>query len=268
MQKGPVLLVDDEPVVLQVHAAAVQRFGFEAIVAATAEEGVEFVRAYRPALVISDVQMPGEGGFDFIATLERSGLKTMPAIFLTGYDDIDIVRGGLRAGGDDFIIKGGSVERLRNRIAFWMAGGFSELPADIRRRALSAANNVVGDSFSNVEHHLRIDENIIRRISARLYDELSVMPSTYGERLVERVCYVGRLSKIVIEEAHLFGDLIRFPDYVVGVTRALDLPWHEDVWPLFKRFDDWACDTRFVLSGVEPLKQFFDYDWYCEGLDQ
>lgn len=268
MRKGPILLVDDEPVVLQMHAAAVQHFGFETIVAETAEEGVGHVRSYRPALVISDVQMPGDGGFDFVSALDRAGLKNMPVIFLTGYNDIDIIRGGLKAGGDDFIIKGGSVERLRNRIAFWMAGGFSELPAEVRRRALVEANAEVGDSISNVEQHLVASEIVREMIIERIQSELDTMPSSYGKRLVERVCFLGRLCKITIEEARGFGDLIRFPDYVVQVNQQLDMPWSKEVWPLFKRFEDWACDARFVLSGMEPLKQFFEYDWYVDGLDQ
>jgi DNA-binding response OmpR family regulator len=267
MRSGPILLVDDEPVVLQIHAAAVQHFGFETIIASSAEEATNYTRSYRPSLIISDVQMPGEGGFDFVEGLERSGLKNMPVIFLTGYDDIDIVRGGLRAGGDDFIIKGGSVDRIRHRLAFWMTSGFNELPSDVRQRARSAANQVIGDQFKSVENHMRVDAEITQRITARLHEELQQLPNDYGTRLVERVCFLGRLSKIVIEEGQSFGHLIRFPDYLTLVIKALDPPWGQEVWPLFQRFDDWSCDTRFVLAGVEPLKPFVEYDWYADGLD-
>lgn len=267
MRKGPILLVDDEPVVLQVHAAAVRHFGFEAIIAETAEEGLSFVRSHRPAMVISDIQMPGDGGFDFISGIERSGLKTMPVIFLTGYNDIDIVRGGLKAGGDDFIIKGGSIERLRNRIAFWMAGGFSELPSDVRRRALVEANAEIGDEIDNVESHLKFSQTTLETIEDRIREELEPLPSSYGKRLIERVCFLGRLSKIALEESRGFGDLIRFPDYIIAINNHLEMPWSRELWPLLKRFDDWSCDTRFVLAGVEPLKQFFEYEWYVEGLE-
>lgn len=267
MRKGPILLVDDEPVVLQVHAAAVNHFGFETIIAETAEQGIDYVRSYRPAMIISDVQMPGDGGFDFVSNLDRAGLKTMPVIFLTGYNDIDIVRGGLRSGGDDFIIKGGSIERLRHRIAFWMAGGFTELPAEVRRRALNEANAEVGDSIENVEQHLELSQTTLSQIEGRMAAEISALPSSYGKRLVERICYAGRLSKITLEESRGFGDLVRFPDYVFKVNQSLDRPWSKEIWPLLKRFDDWSCDTRFVLAGMEPLKQFFDYEWYTEGLE-
>ncbi|TNE63306.1 MAG: response regulator [Alphaproteobacteria bacterium] len=268
MNTGPILLVDDEPVVLRIHAAAVKQFGFETIIAETAGEALSLVRAYRPSLVISDVQMPGEGGFDFVDALERSGLKMMPVVYLTGYDDIDIVRGGLRAGGDDFIIKGGSVERLRNRIAFWLASGFQELPSDLRRRALIAANALKGDHFSRVEDHLAFDGALARRVAGMMRRELEALPGDYGARLIERVCFLGRLSKLIIEESRAFGDFVRFPDYVIAVMNILKPVWQRELWPLLTRFEDWACDLRFVCAGVEPLKPFRDYDWFQDGLER
>lgn len=266
MEKGLVLLVDDEPVVLRMQAAAVQQFGFETLIAETVEEAIRVVRAHRPSLVISDVQMPGEGGFDFAEALDRAGLKTMPLIYLTGYDDIDIIRGGLRAGGDDFVIKGGSIEKLRNRIAFWMVGGFRELPTDLRRRALIAANAVKGDDFRHVEDHIQISDEITERVTAWMAEELAPLPDDYGMRLVERVCFLGRLSKTIIDQSESFGDYLRFPDYVIAAVNRLDPPWRRELWPLLARFEDWACDTRFVLSGVEPLREFKDYEWFMEGI--
>ncbi|NVJ98402.1 MAG: response regulator [Alphaproteobacteria bacterium] len=266
MDKGLILLVDDEPVVLRIQAAAVQQFGFETLIAETAEEGIAITRAYKPSLVISDVQMPGEGGFDFVDSLEKQGLKTMPVIFLTGYDDIDIVRGGLRAGGDDFVIKGGSVEKLRNRIAFWMVSGFQELPSDLRRRSLAAANAVKGDEFSHVEEHIEVDSALTEKVAARLAEELAALPEGFGTRLVERVCFLGRLSKTIIDESETFGHHLRFPDYLIGTMNRLNPKWKHELWPLLKRFEDWACDTRFVLSGIEPLKEFQQYEWYMDGL--
>jgi len=266
MKDGTVLLVDDEPVVLQVQAAAVRHFGFEAIIAETAEEATMLVRAHRPSLIISDIQMPGEGGFDFLEGLEKSGLKNMPAIYLTGYDDIDIVRGGLRAGGDDFIIKGGPAAGLRHRVAFWMSSGFKELPSDLRRRALQAANNTRGDNFGGVEQNFAGGNLLVQAVIQKILAELTGLPGAYGERLVERVCFMARVSNLIIQESDAFGDFVRFPEHIDAVVRQLDVSWGKDMAPLFKRFDDWACDIRFVLAGVEPLKAFDQYDWFDESL--
>jgi len=266
MKDGTVLLLDDEPVVLQVNAAAVRHFGFEALIAENAEEATALVRSHRPSLIVSDIQMPGEGGFDFMEGLERAGLKNMPAIYLTGYDDIDIVRGGLRAGGDDFIIKGGPVDALRHRIAFWMASGFKELPAEVRRRALQAANLVKGDSFGGVEANFAGASKLVQSVRRTMADELKNVPGSYGERLVDRICFMGRLSNLVIKESDAFGDLIRFPEHIDAVVRQLDVPWKNEMWPLFQRFEDWSCDTRFVLAGVEELKPFTEYEWFIDEL--
>lgn len=53
----------------------------------TAEDGIaggEAVRRHRPALIISDVNMPGQNGFEFVAALrEDMAVKDIPVIFLT-----------------------------------------------------------------------------------------------------------------------------------------------------------------------------------------
>jgi hypothetical protein len=65
----------------------------------------------------------------------------------------------------------------------------------------------------------------------------------------------------------MFGDFVRFPEHLDQVVRKLKLAWAKDMWPLFKQFEDWACDSRFVLAGVEPLRPFNEYDWFEEGLE-
>ncbi|MBL4838468.1 MAG: response regulator [Kordiimonadaceae bacterium] len=264
MKKGLVLLVDDEPVVLQMHAAVVRQFGFETLMADSAEEALYIAKTQSLSLIFSDVQMPGEGGFDFVASLVERGLKQMPVVYLTGYNDIDIIRGGLRAGGDDFIIKGSSIEVFRRRIAFWMASGFDALPNDVRRRALILANAVSGDSFAGIKEHFGFDAGVLERVQKRILAELKDLPISYGVRLVDRVCFMGRLSNMLIMESREFDDLIRFPDHMDTIIRHLDVPWAKDMWPLFKHFTDWAGDVRFILAGVEPLKPHKEYDWVQE----
>ncbi|MFC3050709.1 response regulator [Kordiimonas pumila] len=262
MGNGTVLLVDDEPVVLQMHSSAVRHFGFEVLIAESAEEGIALTRKYSPALVISDVQMPGEGGFDFIASLVEQDLKNMPAIYLTGYDDIDIVRGGLKAGGDDFIIKGTSIEVLRQRIAFWMVSGFKSLPVDIRRRAIAAANAVSGDSFPGVMHHFRMESDIVSRISRRVQAELSTLPDTFGCRLIERVCFMARVTKVALEESADFAEYVKFPEILFRAVQSLDITWASGMASLYANFDDWASDDRFGEAGLVPLEKTMDYTWY------
>jgi CheY-like chemotaxis protein len=265
MKNGPVLLVDDEPVVLNLNAAAVRHFGFEALTADTVEDGLEIVRAYKPALIISDVQMPGMGGFDFAESMERQGMKMMPIIYMTGYNDLEIFRGGLRVGGDDFVAKGSPIEVLRRRVAFWMTTGFPALPKELRRRALNTVNNMDGDDVTDIQHHLSINPELIDRVGGYLMNEMKPLGSEYGYRMVDRICYLGRLSRLILDESNTFGDYLRFPDYIREITNQLKTPWASDMWPLLKQFENYVSDPRFVYAGNDGLRHFRDYAWFSEG---
>ncbi len=261
MNKGTVLLVDDELIVLQLQAAAVRHFGFEAIMADTAEEGLQLARDHNPSLIISDVQMPGEGGFAFVNALNDRGLKHMPVIYLTGYDDIETVRSGLQSGGDDFIIKGGKVDNLRKRIAFWMTSGFQGLPKELRRRAIEAVNKDSGTGFSGIENYFAGDDTLVDTVISRIKAELKNVPENFGFRMIERVCFMARLSNILILESTCFGDLVRFPETLDRIVRLLNLEWSKDMSALYGEYEYWTEDIRFVRAGVEPLKSLNDYEW-------
>ena len=218
MSRAPILLVDDDPVLLGIHSVAVKQFGFRTLIANSAEEGLEVLRRNPVSLIISDVQMPGAGGFDFISAAKRQGLKTMPAIYLTGYDDIEILRGGLRAGGDDFVIKGRPIGWLKERVAFWTASGFPSLPEELRRRALISFNDLSGDEFLGTEEALKRRDVIFGRVAGQLHNEMMALGPRFGSVLIERLCFVGRLSKLVIEQCSVPADFIRFPDYVFFIA--------------------------------------------------
>lgn len=255
-----IVLVDDEPMVSRLYSTAVGRMGFQAATANSAEEAIDLVREYSPSLVISDVQMPGMGGFDFAEELRAQSLKTMPIIYLTGYDDIEVIRGGLRAGGDDFLIKGGPIIAFNERANFWMGSGFMGLPDEIRRRALLSASQVKGDTMPPVRECVQLDEKILKAVVVQLGKELKTVmsngDSAYGVRQIDRILFLGRLSKLVLDYSPDFGDLIRFPDYVLRVVMRLKLPWRKEVPTLLKYYSMWEHDIRFIRAGVEPLAPF------------
>ncbi len=260
MSEISIVLVDDDPMLSHLYGAAVARLGFQAATANTGEEAIELVQEFKPSLVISDVQMPGMGGFDFVSELKDKGLKTMPVIYLTGYDDIEIVRGGLRAGGDDFLIKGLPIAAFAERATFWMGSGFTGLPDEIRRRAIIAAARVEGDSLPPVKENVQLDEKILRAVEMQIRKELKTVKQDdevlYGARQIDRILFLGRVSKLILDYSSGFGDLIRFPDYVLRVVMRLKLPWRKEVPALLKYYSKWEHDIRFIRAGVEPLASF------------
>jgi two-component system, OmpR family, response regulator len=110
-----ILVVDDEPNIVDVVSMALRYQGFAVASAATGQEALTQVAAFRPHLMLLDVMLPDMEGFDVAERLgaQRAGV---PIIFLTARDATpDKVR-GLTAGGDDYVTKPFSLEELVARI--------------------------------------------------------------------------------------------------------------------------------------------------------
>src|SRR3954466_11303334 len=110
-----ILVVDDEPNIVDVIAMALRYQGFDVATAANGSEALSQVRAYRPHLMVLDVMLPDTDGF---AVAERLGAQRagVPIIFLTARDSTEDKIRGLTLGGDDYVTKPFSLEELVARI--------------------------------------------------------------------------------------------------------------------------------------------------------
>lgn len=101
-----ILIIDDEPEILENVVDLLDVEGFDAIATEDAAEGVRLARAHRPDLIVCDVMMPALSGHDVLhAIRSREGLRTTPFIFLTAKSTPDDVREGMTLGADDYLIK-------------------------------------------------------------------------------------------------------------------------------------------------------------------
>jgi two-component system OmpR family response regulator len=110
-----VLVVDDEPNIVDVIAMALRYQGFEVAEAGTGAEALSQVRSFRPHLIVLDVMLPDMEGFD---VAQRLGAQRadVPIIFLTARDSTEDKVRGLTTGGDDYVTKPFSLEELVARI--------------------------------------------------------------------------------------------------------------------------------------------------------
>lgn len=99
-----VLLVDDEPSIIQLSQMYLQREGFRTLAAADGHTALETVSRERPGLLVLDVMLPGLDGFEVCRRLRAQG-NPIPIIMLTARDeDIDKIL-GLELGADDYLTK-------------------------------------------------------------------------------------------------------------------------------------------------------------------
>ncbi len=110
-----VLVVDDEPNIVDVITMALRFQGFEVESAGTGTAALSAVTTFRPDLIVLDVMLPDMEGFDVAQRLGAQRSR-VPVIFLTARDATDDKIRGLTLGGDDYMTKPFSLEELVARI--------------------------------------------------------------------------------------------------------------------------------------------------------
>ncbi len=110
-----VLVVDDEPNIVDVVSMALRFEGFAIESAGTGHDALEAVAEFRPHLIVLDVMLPDMPGFQVAERLRARRLE-IPIIFLTARDAAEDKLRGLTTGGDDYVTKPFSLEELVARI--------------------------------------------------------------------------------------------------------------------------------------------------------
>jgi two-component system, OmpR family, response regulator len=110
-----VLVVDDEPNIVDVVSMALRFQGFAVEAAGTGAEALSAITAFRPHLILLDVMLPDMEGFE-VARRLGAQRASVPIIFLTARDETEDKIRGLTTGGDDYVTKPFSLEELIARV--------------------------------------------------------------------------------------------------------------------------------------------------------
>lgn len=115
MSSDLILLVDDEPSILQLARLYLEREGFTVEEAGDGEAALEAVDRLHPDLLVLDVMLPRLNGFEVCRRM-RAGSNETPVLMLTARDeDIDKIL-GLELGADDYLTKPFNPRELVARI--------------------------------------------------------------------------------------------------------------------------------------------------------
>ena len=109
------LVVEDEPTILELLAGSLRFAGFDVVTAASGAEALRAATRARPDLILLDVMMPDGDGFEVIRQI-RSGGPRIPVIFLTARGTVHDRVAGLTLGGDDYVTKPFSLDEVLARI--------------------------------------------------------------------------------------------------------------------------------------------------------
>ena len=96
------LVVEDEPTILELLSGSLRFAGFDVVTAASGTEALRAAARARPDLILLDVMMPDGDGFEVLRQI-RSGGPRIPVIFLTARGTVHDRVAGLTLGGDDYV---------------------------------------------------------------------------------------------------------------------------------------------------------------------
>lgn len=125
-----ILLVDDEPHIVQFLELGLQNEGFEVRTAGDGMTAVAIAAEFQPHVIVLDVMMPGMDGFEVCRLLRKNG-ENVSIIMLTAKDEVDDRVKGLTIGADDYVVKPFSFEELLARIGARLRNQFPALFGEV-----------------------------------------------------------------------------------------------------------------------------------------
>ncbi len=109
---GTILIVDDERTLARAVRAFLQESGYEAEVAADAEEALGLLETLRPDVVFSDVRLPGMSGIELLRRI-REFDASVPVVIMTAYGTIEGAVEAVKLGAFDYVKKPVDLEELK-----------------------------------------------------------------------------------------------------------------------------------------------------------
>jgi len=109
-----ILVIDDEPKIIQLTQDYLENAGFSVISAGDGERALAVIRDEQPDLVVLDLGLPGMDGLDVCRSIRKT--SNLPIIMLTARDEETDKLVGLELGADDYITKPFSPKELVARV--------------------------------------------------------------------------------------------------------------------------------------------------------
>ena len=247
-----ILVVDDEPSIVDALTRFLSREGYEVVTAANGLQALERVSQEQPDLILLDVTMPEMDGFTVCQRLkEDENTALIPITMLTGLDDREHRTRGIEAGADDFLTKPFEQSILRARIR-------SQLRLKRLTDQLEHTEGVIFMLAAAVEAKDAYTEGHLRRL--RTYSEHLALAYGLSPAEVRAVRYGGVLhdiGKIGVDEA-----IIRKPGPLTPEETA-QMRRHPEIGAQIISQMRFARDVAPIISGHH---EYWDGSGYPLGL--
>ncbi len=189
MNKKKIIVVEDEPDLVDVVTYNLKREGYLVLAAQRGDEGLNLIRSERPDLVLLDLMLPGMDGLSICRQMKSdSSLSEIPIIIASAKGEESDVVIGLEMGADDYLAKPFSPRELLARIKAVLRRG---APRDLSKDRVVIRDLVIDSG----KHEVRIEDEIVSLTSTE-FKLLHHLASSKGrafsrEQLLNKVVGMG-----------------------------------------------------------------------------
>lgn len=215
--KPKLLIVDDDPMVLQSTSAIFTYNGFEVFSCENSFLALESIKEQTPDVVLTDVRMPDISGTDLLLKLRAEG-HDFPIIVMTGYTDLSSAIDAVKGGAFDFVKKPYDPEYLIKtvqravkhcRLLALEKSYLGQLEYEVRQKTeeIERSSRLKTEFLNNISHEIRTPANgIVGLIDlARHTDERDEMLS-----------YLDQAESSAIQLVKIVTDLVTLSGVVTG----------------------------------------------------
>lgn len=210
MAKERVLIVDDEPMVMDMVAAYVRHIGFEPVMAKSGQEGLERLREEPFPILVTDIKMPEMDGFELMEKV-KAEFPDIHIIAMTGHGASYTFTDVVAAGATDYLNKPFTLDEMMAKLN--RVNRERELIRDLKQKSaelgsaneeLQRLNNLKSIFVSGVSHELRTPLTVIKEF-------ISLMLEGHGGPLTEdQREYLGITHKNILRLTNLIDTLLDF----------------------------------------------------------
>lgn len=156
--KAHILVVDDNPMNLQVIGGLLEDKGYELAIALSGKEALAYLEKEQTDLILLDIMMPGIDGYEVCGRLKRNPItKNIPVIFLTANSEPEQIARGFEAGAVDYVTKPFHSDELMARIHTHLDLSLSKRHILIINEALKETNMQLQEALEQLEIAAKTD---------------------------------------------------------------------------------------------------------------
>lgn len=220
--KSTVLVVDDEPINIQLLQRKLEWDGITVLTATNGEACLEVAKAERPDLILLDVMMPGMDGFAVCSKLrEDKRTNAIPVIFVTAHNSKKGKLEGLEAGAVDYITKpidlDETIARVRTQLSYL---AINKANVELTRRlGESRRSAAIGALTQGIAHNLN---NLLGVVMG--YLELAKVNYKDPDKVLKNIARVESASNRIvgiIKQLSTVAFTTRLPLHEMGLERLI-----------------------------------------------